>query len=109
MVKEENRSIIRNLKRLINGMPNWEDVIRGTLIKYYLTCGNKSCRCHRADKYKHGPYWYIAVTVKKGKSKMYKINNDRVTVVRDKITNYNKLWEGLCKISELNIYRIRKG
>ncbi len=90
-------------------MPHWENVIRGTLMKYYLTCGNKGCRCHRQAKYKHGPYWYIAVAVKKGKSKMYKINAEKVAVVRDKIANYNKLWDRLCKISELNISLIRKG
>lgn len=100
MVKQRGQ-LEKERKEVIRRLPEWKGIVRGTLMKYYLTCGNKGCRCYRGHK--HGPYWYIAVNYGKGKQKMYKLNKDEVKIAREGIKRYDRLWEGLSKIGEINI------
>jgi len=50
-------------------LPPWDTIIRGTLLRYRLTCGKPTCRCHRSKQYRHGPYWYVWVALKGKKRK----------------------------------------
>lgn len=94
-----------NLLREITGC---REIIRGTLMRYYLTCGTKGCHCHEKGSKKHGPYWYIAVSYGcKKKQKLYKIKKEVVKDAREKIANYKRLWEIICEISEKNIQLMR--
>lgn len=86
----------------IKTLPDWHKVIRGTLMKYYLTCGNKGCHCHKENG-GHGPYWYISVNFGIGKQKMYLIDKKQLRETREGIKAYNQLWDKLCRISTLNI------
>ena len=38
-------------------VPPLGDVLRGSLIERYLTCGNPNCKCARGER--HGPVWYL--------------------------------------------------
>ncbi len=104
MVKQEGR-LEKELKEVIRNLPKWEEIVRGTLMKYYLTCGNKGCRCYRGEK--HGPYWYIAVNFGRRKQKLYKLNKDEVKKAREGIKKYDRLWKELCRIGEINIELMR--
>lgn len=95
-------------KALIKRMPAWEKIIRGSLKKYYLTCGNKGCRCHQSEENKHGPYWYLNVGWAKGKQKMYLIQKNKVNEIKQGTKAYQELWNKLCQVSELNIKIIRE-
>lgn len=95
-------------KREIEKIPPWEDLIRGTLVCYRLTCGNKGCRCHRAQKWRHGPYWYVTVTYPGGHQKRYLIPAGLVPRVRSGIEAYRRLWKGLCRISEINLALLKE-
>jgi len=88
-------------EKLVKEAPCLKDVIRGTLMKYHLTCGNPKCRCRKEGG--HGPYWYLQVKTK-GKNKMYYLPDEKVKEeIEQGITRYNKLWDILCKTSEINI------
>ena len=83
--------------------PPLADVIRGTLLRYYLTCGNPGCRCRRAPRHRHGPYWYVAVSYAKGRQRRYLLPPSQVPRAKRAIAAYQKLWETLCRVSELNL------
>jgi hypothetical protein len=88
-------------ERLIKETPSLKEVIRGSLRKNYLTCGNPRCRCRKEGG--HGPYWYLQVKTK-GKNKMYYLPDEKAKEeIEQGITQYNKLWDILCKTSEINI------
>jgi len=101
----EKKRLEKERAVVIGGLSKWEEIIRGSLMKYYLTCGNKGCQCYGGKK--HGPYWYVAVNFGKGKQKSYKINKDEVKFIKEGIQRYEQLWKGLCRIGELNIEIMR--
>jgi hypothetical protein len=83
--------------------PPVEEVIRGTLLRYLLTCGKPTCRCHRSPKDRHGPYWYVAVSYAGGRQRRYLIPSVHVGRARRGIQVYKRVWAGLCRISEINL------
>lgn len=84
-------------------LPPIEEVIRGTLLRYMLTCGKRTCRCHRSVKDRHGPYWYVAVSYPGGRQRRYLVPAGHVARARRGIQAYNRVWAGLCRISEINL------
>lgn len=84
-----------------------EEVIRGTLLRYLLTCGKPQCRCHRSARDRHGPYWYVAVSYAGGRQRRYLIPRAHVARARRGIAAYRRLWAGLCRISEINLELFR--
>ena len=42
-------------------LPPLGEVLRGSLMERYLTCGNSDCKCARGER--HGPVWYLSVTL----------------------------------------------
>ena len=92
---------------LIKKVPVWVKVVRGSLKKYYLTCGNKGCRCHRGKGNRHGPYWYLNVGWAGGRQKMYLMPEEKVREIKAGIKAYREMWNKLCEISEINIKIIR--
>ena len=102
-LKELDMSKYLKKKResLMRKAPSLRNVIRGSLMKYYLSCGNPNCRCKKGQG--HGPYYYLQVKTK-GKNKMYYLpGSSSGKKAKKGIENYNNLWEILCKISDINI------
>ncbi|MBI4801693.1 MAG: hypothetical protein HY796_04120 [Elusimicrobia bacterium] len=99
-----------SLRRKETGrLPPWDIIIRGTLLRYRLTCGKSTCRCHRSKQYRHGPYRYVGVALKGKKRKMVMIPPSQLPLVRRGIAAYNRLWKSLCRISDLNLTLIKAG
>ncbi len=94
-------------QEIIKQLPAWDGVIRGTLRQYFLTCGKAGCRCQRSKRFRHGPYWYVAVSGRKGKNKMRMFSAKQLPPIRQGIAAYERLWEGLCEISEINMELIK--
>lgn len=99
-----------SLRRQETGkLPPWDSIIRGTLLRYYLTCGKPTCRCRRSKQYRHGPYWYVGVALKGKKRKMVLIQPAQLPLVRKGIAAYNSLWKSLCRISDINLTLLKAG
>jgi len=99
--------LLQSRQEQIRQMPSWNQIIRGTLMQYYRTCGNRGCHCYSSKRLRHGPYWYLSVQWKGGKQKLYKIETSMITKVKDGIRAYHKLWEGVYSIAELNLALLR--
>jgi hypothetical protein len=91
---------------LVQLLPPAGEVLRGSLVERYVTCGNPSCKCARGER--HGPMWYLTVTLGPGRTTGGIISTDQVEQVRRWIENYHRLKEDLERISEINRELLRR-
>ena len=87
-------------------LPPVTDILRGSLVERYVTCGNPACKCAKGER--HGPIWYLTVTLGRGRTTGGIIPAERVDEVRAWIENYHKLKDQLEKISEINRELLRR-
>ena len=91
---------------LVKLLPPAGEVLRGSLVERYVTCGNPSCKCARGER--HGPMWYLTVTLGPGRTTGGIISADEVEQVRRWIENYQRLKGDLERISEINREMLRR-
>ena len=87
-------------------LPPVTEILRGSLLERYVTCGNPACKCARGER--HGPMWYLTVTLGPGRTAGGIIPEEKVAEVRGWIENYRKLKEHIEKISEINRELLRR-
>lgn len=87
-------------------LPSVTEILRGSLVERYVTCGNPSCKCARGER--HGPVWYLTVTLGKGRTTGGIIPTEKVDEVRGWIENYYNLKDHLEKISDINRELLRR-
>ena len=87
-------------------LPPVTEILRGSLLERYVTCGNPACKCARGER--HGPMWYLTVTLGPGRTTGGIIPAEKVAEVRGWIENYHKLKEHIEKISEINRELLRR-
>lgn len=93
--------LIKERQGLIKELPRWKDILRGSVLTYFLPCGKKGCRCKRDKDRLHGPYYYISVS-DKGKTKMYLLGRKRKEAVYA-AARYNDMMKKIYRISEINL------
>ena len=91
---------------LAGQFPPLTEILRGSLVKRYVTCGNPSCKCARGER--HGPVWYLTVTLGQGRTTGGVIAADQVDQVRGWIENYQAVKDRLEKISDINRELLRR-
>jgi hypothetical protein len=91
---------------LAKQLPPITDILRGSLVERYVTCGNPGCKCAKGER--HGPIWYLTVTLGRGRTTGGIIAEEKVAEVRSWIENYHKLKDHLEKISEINRELLRR-
>lgn len=87
-------------------LPPVTEILRGSLVERYVTCGNPACKCARGER--HGPMWYLTVTLGKGRTTGGIIDEEHVDRVRGWIANYHQLKDHVEKISEINRELLRR-
>ena len=93
-------------KGLAQQLPPVTEILRGSLVERYVTCGNPACRCAKGER--HGPMWYLTVTLGPGRTTGGIIPTEKVDEVRGWIENYYKVKDHLEKISEINRELLRR-
>ena len=91
---------------LATQLPPVTETLRGSLVERYVTCGNPACKCAKGER--HGPVWYLTVTLGPGKTTGGIVASDKVEQVRGWVQNYQKVKEHLEKISEINRELLRR-
>lgn len=97
---------LRQRRQGLTKLPPVAEILRGSLMERYVTCGNPSCKCARGER--HGPVWYLSVTLGPGRTTGAIIPEEKVDEVRSWIENYQKLKDQLEKISEINRELLRR-
>src|SRR5450631_2605435 len=87
-------------------LPPVAETLRGSLIERYVTCGNPACKCAKGER--HGPIWYLTVTLGRGRTTGGIVSEEKVAEVRGWIENYHKVKDHLEKISEINRELLRR-
>jgi hypothetical protein len=91
---------------LAKQLPPVTEILRGSLVQRYVTCGNPACKCARGER--HGPLWYLTVTLGPGKTTGGIVASEKVEQVRSWVNNYHKVKAHLEKISEINRELLRR-
>ena len=98
---------LRNRRQgLTKVLPPLGEVLRGSLMERYLTCGNPHCKCARGER--HGPVWYLSVTLDQSHRVGSTVPPEQVEQVRCWIQNYHQVKERLEKISDINRELLRR-
>ena len=69
--------------------PPLGETLRGSLVERYPTCGNRDCKCARAER--HWPVWYLRVTLKQSHRTGRAARRDQVEQVRRWIENDHRV------------------
>lgn len=96
-----SEELIKERQELIKLMPKWKDILRGSVLTYFLPCGKKGCRCKTDKDNLHGPYYYISVS-EKGKTRMYLLGRKRKEAVYA-VARYNDMMKKVYRICEINL------
>lgn len=96
----------RRREGLVKTLPAPGEVLRGSLIERYVTCGNPDCKCARGER--HGPTWYLSVTLDQSHRVGATIASEQVEQVRRWIDNYHDVKNRLEKISDINRELLRR-
>src|SRR5258707_9156323 len=91
---------------LVKLLPPVGESLRGSLIERYLTCGNAHCKCARGER--HGPVWYLSVTLGPGRTTGTIVPLHLVARVRQGIGNYHRVKAQVEKISDINRELLRR-
>ena len=94
-------------KGLAQQLPPVTEILRGSLLQRYVTCGNPACKCITKGE-RHGPTWYLTVTLGPGRTTGGIVSEEKVDEVRGWIDNYHKLKDQLEKISDINRELLRR-
>ncbi len=87
-------------------LPRVEETLRGSLVERYLTCGHPDCKCARGQR--HGPIWYLTVTLGWGHTTGGIVAAPQLARVRGWIENYRRVKEHLEQISAINRELLRR-
>jgi hypothetical protein len=87
-------------------VPPLAEILRGSLVERYVTCGNPACKCARGER--HGPVWYLTVTLGRGRTTGSIIARENLPQVRGWIANCHQLKDHLEKISDINRELLRR-
>ena len=91
---------------LAKQLPPVTEILRGSLVQRYVTCGNPACKC--AKGVRHGPLWYFTVTLGPGRTTGGIVAPEKVAQVRGWVDNYRRVKKRLEKISEINRELLRR-
>ena len=93
-------------KGLAQRLPPVTQILRGSLLQRYVTCGNPACKCAKGER--HGPIWYLTVTLGPGRTTGGIVAPEKVAEVRAWIENYRQLKDRLEQISDINRELLRR-
>jgi len=99
----------KSRERILRGMPDLRQVLRGSLVTRYRRCGVKTCHCAAEGDRGHGPAYYLMVTVGPGNTLQVYVPEECKAQVEDWIENFRRVRRTLEDISTLNRELLRQG
>jgi hypothetical protein len=101
----ERRQLEARKQAIIESLPSFAEMMRGSLVERGIKCGKESCRC--AQGHEH-PTTYLSVSFKAGKTVQITVPKNLLERVRGMVRNYSEFWAALEQISEINRQMLRK-
>ncbi len=97
--------IERQLEHLKRQLAQLGPMHPGSLSEQYNVCGKPSCRCKDPQKpQRHGPYCQLSFTWR-GQSRTRFVRAERLTALRQKVSNYKRFRELVNEWVDLEVER----
>ena len=106
LIRLSTLALLKRREGLVKLLPPLAETLRGSLIERYLTCGNPDCKCARGER--HGPVWYLSVTLGPGHTAGACLPPEQAERARHWMDNYRQVKEHLEKISDINRELLRR-
>jgi len=97
---DEAKKLLRLREQETLSLPPFSEMVRGSILTRYRRCGNPTCHC--ATDRGHGPAHYLQVTLKPGKTEQILLSEEMLPVAQRWVENYQRWWDALEKVSEVN-------
>jgi len=82
--------------------------LRASFVERFTTCGKANCAC--AQGRRHGPFYYLAIGLVPGHVRKFLLKSEaQQQQGRDGVHAYQRLWEGLEELSQINAELLRRG
>ena len=101
----ERRKLEACKQAIVESLPPFAELMRGSLVDRMIKCGKRSCRC--AQGHEH-PTTYLSVSFKAGKTVQITVPKNLLERVRGMVRNYSKFWAALEQVSEINRQLLRR-
>jgi len=98
--QSESKRLLKLREQEASSLPPLSEMVRGSLLTRYRRCGNPTCHCARDQG--HGPAHYLQVTLRPGKTEQILLSEEMLPVARRWVENYQRWWDALEKVSEVN-------
>ena len=84
------------------------DLLRGSYVERFTTCGKPNCRCAQGQR--HGPFYYLVSNLATGHVLKFLLKDAiQQTRVQQAISHYQRHWDGLEELSQINAELLRRG
>ena len=77
-------------------------VLRGSIMKHYMRCGTKGCRCRAEPPVLHGPYYDWTRKVR-GKTVTVRLKEHEAEILQEWIGNIRKLDKMVSRMVEISM------
>jgi hypothetical protein len=100
---------IKSRERILRGLPDLRQVLRGSLVTRYRRCGVKTCHCAAEGDRGHGPAYYLMVTAGPGNTLQVYVPEECKEQVEGWIENFRRVRQTLEDMSTVNRELLRQG
>jgi len=105
MRTKKRKALEERKGRLMAELAGLGGMIRGSLVETRKKCGRRECECARGKLHKHR---YLS-TGSKGRNKIIYVADAERRAFADGVSDYEKAWKLICRISEINIKIVKEG
>lgn len=105
MKRKNNEALLARRGKLMAELSGLSGLVRGSLVETMKKCGRKECECARGRLH---PHRYLSTGVK-GKNQVVYVAAGEQAAFALGVKAYERAWQLLCRISEINIRLIKEG
>jgi hypothetical protein len=95
------RQLRARRRRLARGLPDLEELLRGSLLSQQRRCGKAGCRCARGEL--HGPYVYLSLGREARSARLVYVPEAMSEAVRRRVGLTEAAEAALAEISAINV------
>lgn len=95
------RALKQRRRMLMGRLPEASEVLRGALASQGRRCGKATCRCAAGEL--HGPYTYLSVAGRSGRSRTVYVPAELADVVSRRVAASERTEAVLAEISAINL------
>jgi hypothetical protein len=103
--ERELRQLEARKQAVVEALPSFAEVMRGSMFERSIKCGKSSCHCARGHEHRST---YLGVSLKGGKTIQITVPTRLLQRVAGMVRNYSEFWAAVEKISEINRELLRK-